>query len=97
MEEELRRIKNWASHGTLRQFYTEVSAKVSGQGYEVELEGDTLTCYRIRKVGGFLGIGAKRVREPVLKVIRKEEEIIVPEDSADEEFVHFLASSLKQH
>ncbi len=97
MEDDLRTIQSWASHGTIRQFYAEVSAKMAQEGYEVELEGDSLTCYRVRKEGGFLGIGKRQVKELMLKIIRKGEEIIIPEESADKEFVKELASSLRVH
>ena len=97
-EEDLRKIEGWASHGTLRQFYAEASAKLSKEGgYQVELEGDSLTCYRVRKEGGFLGIGKHEVKEPVLKIIRKGDEIAIPEESADEAFVKQLASLLRIH
>ncbi|MBA7703241.1 hypothetical protein ES703_112023 [subsurface metagenome] len=97
MEEELRTIRSWASHGTLRQFRTEMSAKVAADGYGVTLEGDTLTVYRIRKEGGFLGIGARKIEEPVLVVIGEGANMRIPEESADEEFLALLAPKLKQH
>ena len=70
MDEKTRKVLAWATHGTPKQFYTEVSAKTSSHGYLTELKGDTLTCYRIRKEGGFLGIGARKIKEPVLRVTR---------------------------
>lgn len=97
MEEELRRIRNWASHGTIRQFYTEVSARVAELGYEAEVEGNTLTCYKVHKEGGFLGIGARKIKEVAIKVTREGDEVLVPEESADEEFVRMLAAALTQH
>ena len=97
MEEELRTIRGWASHGTLRQFRTEISGKVAADGYRVQLQGDTLTVYRIRKEGGFLGIGARKIEEPVLVVIGEGANMTIPEESADEEFVRLLAPKLKQH
>jgi len=97
MEEELRTIRSWASHGTLRQFRTEISAKVAEDGYQVKLEGDTLTVYKIRKEGGFLGIGARKIEEPVLKVVGEGAGMTIPEESADEEFVRLLAPKLTQH
>ena len=97
MEEELRNIRSWASHGTLRQFYTEVSAKVAGEGYKLRLEGDKFTVHKIRKEGGFLGIGARKVEDPMLVVIGEGATLEIPEESADEEFVRFLAGRLKQH
>ena len=97
MEEELRTIRSWASHGTLRQFRTEISGKVAADGYRVQLQGDTLTVYRIRKEGGFLGIGARKIEESVLVVIGEGAGMRIPEESANEEFVRLLASKLKQH
>jgi hypothetical protein len=95
---DLRRIMTWAGMGTPRQFYLEVVSKVAEEDYEAELEGDTLTCYRVEKEGGFLGIGGETNREPVLKVIMPEEgDVEIPEDPRDEEFIHFLANQLTQH
>ena len=97
MEDELQKIKNWSSHGTLRQFYTEVSAKAASMGYKAELTGNTITFYRTHKAGGFLGIGARTIKEPVLKIIRHDDTVEIPEDSVDPEFLKELAGSLKQH
>lgn len=97
MEDTLHKIQVWASHGTLRQFLYEVSAKIAAHGYQAALEGDTLTCFKVRKEGGFLGIGARKVREPVFKLTRKGEEIEIDPNAIDEEFVTLLASLLKQH
>ncbi len=97
MEDDLCSIQSWASHGTLRQFYAEVSAKMGKEGYQVELEGDSLICYRVRKEGGFLGIGKRQVKELVLEIIRKGEEIVIAEECADKEFVKELARSLRVH
>jgi hypothetical protein len=97
MEEELQKIKNWSSRGTLRQFYAEASAKASAVGFKSQLEGDTITFYRSHKEGGFLGIGARTVKEPVLKIIRHDNTVEIPEDGVDDAFVQELAGSLKQH
>lgn len=97
MEEELQKLKRWSSHGTLRQFYAEVSNKAAAAGYRSELKDDTITFYRTHKEGGFLGIGARTVREPVLKIIRRDDTVEIPEDSIDEAFVHELAAGLRQH
>lgn len=97
MEDELRKIRNWASHGTLKQFYAEIAAKLSKQGYITELEGNTLTCYRVRKEGGFLGIGRRTIKEPVLKAVQEGNEVRIPAESANPDFVHLLAGLLKQH
>ncbi|MEA3408562.1 MAG: hypothetical protein U9R48_10885 [Chloroflexota bacterium] len=98
MEEELHEIRNWANHGTLGQFYNEIIARTGGEGYETEMEGNVVTCYKVHHEGGFLGIGRKTEKEVVLKAIDNEDGTIsIPEESADEEFVTLLATRLKQH
>ncbi len=97
MEDELRKLRNWASHGTLRQFYAEISAKASLQGYLTEMEGNSVTCYKVRKEGGFLGIGRRTIKEPVLKAVQEGNEVRIPDESVNAEFVHLLAPLLKQH
>ena len=96
-EEQLQEIQAWANRGTLRQFYTEVSAVIPAEGYRLELQADELVCYRVRKEGGFLGIGARTVKEPVLRFIREDGQIVVADEPVDEEFVRLLASSLTKH
>jgi len=97
MEEELHKVRTWASHGTLRQFYTEVSAKLADEGYKVNLEGGTLTVYKVHKEGGFLGIGARKIEESVLVVTGEGAELEIPPETADAEFVGLLGAKLKQH
>lgn len=92
------RILTWAGMGTPRQFYLEVVSKIDGTNYEAELEDRVITCYRVEKEGGFLGIGGETVREPVLKVVFPEgEEPEIPEEPRDEEFIELLAGELTQH
>ncbi len=98
MEEDLRKIRVWASHGTMRQFAAEVAARLSGlSGYKSELDGDTLTVFRIQKIGGFLGIGARKERQPVLRIIKEGSSVAIPEDSIDPEFISQFGEVLKQH
>ncbi len=98
MEEELREVRNWANHGTLGQFYNEVIAHTADEGYEAEMNNGVVTCYRVHREGGFLGIGGHKEKEVVLKAIDEEDgSISVPIESADEEFVTLLASRLVQH
>ena len=94
MEDALHRIQVWASHGTMKQFSAEVIAKLSKAGMEAELNGDTLTCYKVERKGGLFG---KKERRPVLSIIRKGNEVTIPRESADPEFVEQLAILLKQH
>jgi hypothetical protein len=98
MDDTLLKVQNWASHGTMRQFMAEIHAKVEGQGYEVGSEGNTLIVSRVQKEGGFLGIGGKTIREPVLRVDYDDEGLAqVDSDSADPEFIAYLAGLLGAH
>lgn len=97
MEEELRKIRNWASHGTPRQFMTEVTAKVSGLGLKTELEGDTLTVFDLHREGGFLGIGAKKVRDIKLQLVFGEGDVSIAKDTVDLEFLKELLPLLTAH
>jgi len=97
VEDELQKLKRWSSRGTLSQFYAEVSARASSAGVESELDGNTITFYRAHKEGGFLGIGGRTIKEPVLQIIRHDDSVEIPDDSIDEEFVLELAKSLRDH
>lgn len=97
MEDALRKVTTWASHGTLRQFYTELTARISEEEYEVDIEEEKLTCYKVSKQGGFLGIGVKKTRKPVLVVETEGDLVNVDQDSADPDFVAYLAKRLTQH
>ena len=97
MDDKLTTIRNWANHGTISQFKNEVMAKVGDQGYEAEATGKAVTFFRVTKQGGFLGIGAKKVRTAVLTVTRDGADVRVPAASADAEFVDLLLSTLLSH
>jgi hypothetical protein len=98
MEEELRKVMIWASHGTPRQFYYEVTARLEGQGYEVDLEGeDVVRVHKSHREGGFLGIGGRKVKETFLEVRFGGEDVVIPPESADEELVKTLAGLLGAH
>lgn len=96
MDEQITRLKNWVSHGTMRQFYTEMQAKLANTEYTVELVGDVITFYRTRKEGGILGLFARRVREQLLQISRQDDQVVIAE-GADPEFVQYVNSLLKQH
>jgi len=85
------------SHGSPRQFYSEIAYKIEPRGYEAEIDGETVTCYRVKKQGGLLGIGARRVRTPVLVLTKKGASIEIDEEHADPEFVALLGELLKAH
>jgi len=97
MEEALEKIATWASHGTLTQFQTEIEGYLKKEGYDSEVQGDELLIYKPRKVGGFLGIGAKTVKEPVMRISKAEGKVQILPEPLDEEFAQYLASCLKQH
>jgi len=97
MEEILERIAIWASHGTLAQFRTEIDGYIKKEGYDSELQDDGVLFYRPRKAGGFLGIWAKTIKEPVMKISRTEGTVRVLPEPLDEEFAHYLNSCLRQH
>lgn len=97
MEEILERIAIWASHGTLAQFRTEIDGYLKRGGYDSELQDDELLFYRPRKKGGLLGIGAKTIKEPMMKISRAEGKVRVLPEPLDEEFAQYLNSCLRQH
>ena len=97
MEDKLHKIILWASHGTPRQFFADVQARLSSQGYICVLEDDTISFFRVRKEGGFLGFGAKQVKEPVGKIVFADGEVDVPTESLDPTFLDVLVERLQQH
>jgi len=97
MEEILERIATWASHGTLAQFRTEIDGYIKSAKYDSELQDDELLIYRQRKEGGFLGIGAKTIKDPVMKLSRTDTGVAVLREPLDEEFAQYLITCLRQH
>jgi len=97
MEDKLHLIRNWANRGTLNQLFSELSAKLAKSEYRAELKGNQVSFYRVRKSGGFLGIGVKREKDLVLEVIREGMELRIPTESADPAFVDYIMPVLKAH
>ena len=97
MEDALHKIQTWAGHGTVRQFLAEISGKIAGGGYEVAIDGEALVCSRVRKEGGFLGIGAKKISEPVLRIEYEDGLAKVASEPVDAEFVSYLSGLLGDH
>jgi len=97
MEEMVDRLATWASHGTLEQFRTEIDGYLKHEGYDSEIQGDELVIFRPRKEGGFLGIGAKTIKEPLLKISRAGGKVHILPEPIDEELVQYLNSCLRQH
>lgn len=97
MEQELLKLRRWMSHGTARQFYTEIAYKIANEGYKAEIKDDTVTVYRVKKQGGFLGIGGRKITTPVLVVTQRDDEVEIDETHADPEFLSLLSTLLRAH
>ncbi len=95
MDEHLQRLRRWIRNSTLRQFYTELDARLPKGAYALELEGDTLTVFRLEKSRGLLGIGARSIRRPCLAVVRHNDAIEISPESADPAFVALLAEMMR--
>ena len=97
MDDQLQRVRSWIHRGTLKQFCTEISARLAVHGYVAECQDDTVTCYRVRKQkAGVLGKSKRETREPVLTIMHRGAQLDMPVESADGEFVALLASVLKE-
>ncbi len=97
VDDAVQHILSWANRGTMSQFYTMVSAKLSvDTKRDVERAGDTLTFFSVRKEGGFLGIGGRTVREPAMSLTQEEGRVVIAEP-LDTDFVVGLAGILAGH
>jgi hypothetical protein len=98
LEEYLREITSWVGRGTFQQFITEVHTRIAGHGYRMTRKGNTLTFHKGGLGRRFLALfGVRKARQPLLRVIREGDNVTIPEESVDAEFVHFLATSLEKH
>jgi hypothetical protein len=94
----LDRIVDWVKRGTLHQFYNEMNARLAeDETYCVDLEDDAVVFSRIRHAGGFLGIGVRTVKEPVLEIHKKDGVVAVRDEPQDTDFVLMLATHLEEH
>jgi hypothetical protein len=97
-DEALEYITSWANRGNMKQFYTEVSARLSDDNeHDVDLDGDTLTFYNVRQEGGILGIGAETVREPALRLVSEGGMIRISDDPMDPDCALAVAQVLSRH
>ena len=96
MEEYLERISDWFVIGTLKQFETAVKQRLSTDGYSVESVGDGLLFYRITERGGFLGIGKKTIKEPVMGIEKSNGAVQIPSEPLDPEFARYLGAYLAE-
>ena len=76
---------------------TSIRADLSRAKCCAETEEDTIRFYRMRREGGFLGMGGRTTRELVMEITKKDIGVEVPRGTLDEEFVEYLASHLKPH
>jgi hypothetical protein len=98
VDEALAYITSWANRGNMKQFYTEVSARLSTDNeHDVELDGDAVTFYNVRKEGGILGIGAQTVREPALRLVQEGEMTKISDDPMDPDCAMAVAQALSRH
>ena len=98
MQDELQKVQRWAMHGTVRQVYADMAARLTTEKeYTAELEDETMVFYRLSKEGGLFGLFGKDTKTPVLRIIRKGEEIEIPEEPRDEEFINVLSRILEAH
>jgi len=97
MEEYLDRITDWFVKGTLRQFQTAVEHRLETDGYRVESNGDGLLFYRVHEEGGFLGLGKKTIKEPVMRINKGDNGIVeISPEPLDPEFARYLATYLAE-
>ena len=97
MEELRERITRWASHGTLEQLKMELDGYLKREGYDSEMQGDELVVFKPRKEGGFLGIGAKTIKTPLMKISRAGGAAKVLQEPFDEDLAQIISVSLRQH
>lgn len=97
MEEIVDKIAIWTSHGTLSQFQTEIDGYLTSRGYHSEVRGEEIVIYRPHKEGGFLGIGAKTIKEPLLIISKAGGTVSIPPEPRDEELIQYLTTILHQH
>jgi hypothetical protein len=97
MQEIIERIATYATHGTLAQFRAEIGGYLTTRGYDSEIQDDELLIYRPRKEGGFLGIGAKTIKEPLLRISKVAGSVSISQDPQDEELIQYLDTILHQH
>jgi hypothetical protein len=97
MQELSDSLTRWISHGSLEQFKAEIDGPLQRGGYDSEVRGDRLVIFRPRREGGFLGIGAKTIKDPLLVISREEGSAQLLDEPFDEELARYIADTLGQH
>jgi hypothetical protein len=95
MDDQLQRLRRWASRGTMPRLYTELALRLAGEGYELELQGEELTIYGRRKPAGWRGWFSRSSRRALLRLVRYDGTVAIPEESADPAFVALLLERVK--
>jgi hypothetical protein len=49
MDDQIVRLRRWASRGNMPRLYTELALRLTSDGYELELQGEELTIYGHRR------------------------------------------------
>jgi len=95
MDDQLRRLRRWASHASMPRLYTELALHLAGDGYEMELQGEELTIFGQRRPPGLKGWFRKPERVALLRLIRQGGQVTVAEEPADPAFLAYLLELLK--
>jgi hypothetical protein len=95
MDDQLQRLRRWASRGTMPRLYTELALRLAGEGYELELQGEELTIYGLRKPVGWRGWFRRSSRRALMRLVRYDGTVAIPEESADPAFVALLLERVK--
>lgn len=94
MDDQVRRLRRWASHASMPRLYTELALHLAGDGYEMELQGEELTIFGQRRPPGLKGWFSKPDRVALLRLIRQGGQVTVSDEPADPALVALLLHRL---
>ena len=77
------------------RLYTELALRLAGEGYELELQGEELTIYGRRKPSGWRGWLSRSRRCALLRLVRHDGLVTIPDESADPGLVALLLERVK--
>jgi hypothetical protein len=96
MEDKLNKLRPVIRRGTLRQFYSDASAKVAPLGYTAEFDGEFLTFSRVKEEkAGLLGMSKRQVKTKALKLSWPGPVVVFDMETVDPEFVDVLLKVYK--
>ncbi|NLT74584.1 MAG: hypothetical protein GXX94_10425 [Chloroflexi bacterium] len=95
MDNQLQGLRRWAGRRAMPRLYTELALHLAGEGYELELEGEVLSIFGLRRPKGPLGRLRRARRECLLRLVRQDDGVSIPEDAADPSFVAELLERLR--